>query len=229
MTHARLDDRALLDTLDWDDPVAASDTLARAVDPDGRSLARRDAALLAIHRERFGEVLRCAGQCPSCGTALELELPLTELIPASVPETGLRIVHDGIEIEYRLPSRVDLLAVADERTLAERCVIAARRVADGAAIDAASLPMSALARMGEAMAELHPAAGLLVDVTCEVCGGRWDAGLDVARFVAARARVDAMRVIAEVHALAGAYGWTEAEVLAVPRPRRRRYLELVLA
>jgi hypothetical protein len=229
MTHARLDDRALLDILEWDDPVSASERLARAVDPDGRSLARRDAALLAIHRERFGESLRCTGRCPKCGEAVEVDLPVAELIPVSVPETGLRMVHEDLEIQYRLPTGTDLLAAEDERALAERCVITARRTADGSEVDVASLPTSALMRMGEAMAEVHPAAGLEVDVTCEACGGRWDAGLDIAAFVASLVRVDALRVVAEVHALAVAYGWTEAEVLAVPRPRRRRYLELVLA
>ena len=33
--------------------------------------------------------------------------------------------------------------------------------------------------------------------------------------------------LAEVHALAAAYGWTEAEVLALSAARRRAYLELV--
>ena len=229
MNAARLDDRALLDTLESDDAATAGERLARVLDPDGLSLARRDAALLLLHRERFGETLQCTGECPSCGEALELELPVAELIPTSVGESDLRIACDGFEIQYRMPRSGDLAAATDERALAERCVISARRIDDGTPIEVATLPMAVLTAMGEAMAELHPAAGLHVEVTCAVCASRWDAALDVATFVATRARVDALRVIAEVHALAAAYGWTEAEVLAVPPARRRRYLELVLA
>jgi hypothetical protein len=227
MIVGRLDDEVLLDTLAWENSAEASHWLAGALDPDGRSLARRDAALLQLHRERFGQTLRCAAQCPGCGVALELELPVEQLIPASVPETDLRIRTQGFEVDYRLPTGEDIASVNDERALAERCVIAARVVADGSPISASALPAGALADMQDAMAVLHPAGGLCLQVTCAECGACWDADLDVAMFVAARAWVDAMRVVGEVHELAAAYGWTEAEVLAVPRARRRRYLDLV--
>jgi hypothetical protein len=228
MNPARLDDRALLDTLEPDDPTSASERLARILDPDGRSLARRDAALLSLHRERFGDALHCAGECPSCGEVLELEVPVAALIPPSLRESELRVICDGFEVEYRMPESGDLLAARDERSLAERCVTAAHRIDDETPLDAASLPAPVLTAMDDAMAVQHPAGGLSVEVTCVVCGDRWDAGLEVASFIAARARVDALHVVSEIHALAAAYGWTEAEVLAVPRARRRHYLDLVL-
>jgi hypothetical protein len=227
MNDARLDDRALIDSLDWEDPTAASEGLARVLDPDGRSLARRDAALLSLHQERFGETLHCAGECPGCGVSVELELPVAQLLPRSVPEVGLTVESDGFVVEFRLPTPDDLASVTDERAFGERCVVAARRLDDGLSVEAVALPDGVLAAMGEAMALLHPAGGLRVDITCAGCSERWNAGLDVTTFVAARARIEALRVLAEVHALAGAYGWTETEVLAVPRARRRRYLELV--
>ena len=227
MNAARLDDRALIDSLDWDDLAAASEGLARVLDPDGRSLARRDAALLSLHQERFGETLCCAGDCPECGESLELELPIVELLPRSVPEAGMVVESDGIEVRFRLPTPDDVSSATDERALGERCVIAARRLDDGSTVDAAGLSDDVLAVMGEAMAVFHPAGGLRVDITCSMCSASWNAGLDVATFVAARAQIEGLRVLAEVHELAAAYGWTEIEVFAVPRARRRRYLELV--
>ncbi len=229
MTAARLDDRALLDFLEWDDPAAASDRLATVLDPEGRSLARRDAALLRLHQERFGPDLVGAGDCPACGEAVEVRIPVVDVLPASVDERELRIVHDGVEVEFRLPARDDVMAATDERELGERCIRSARSVGDGAPVSAAALPSSVLAAMGDAMAAAHPAGALEVVSTCPTCGVGSSAGVDVATFVAARVRVDALRLLAEVDALARAYGWTEDEVLAVPRSRRRRYLELVLA
>ena len=35
------------------------------------------------------------------------------------------------------------------------------------------------------------------------------------------------RLLAEVHSLAFHYGWSEADILALPRPRRFAYLELL--
>ena len=223
---ATLDEPGLLEALDWEDAGAVADRLAALVDPDVASLARRDAALLELHRDRYGELLRCAGDCPACGETLEIDIPVVELLPPAPSEAELRVVADGVEVQFRLPSAADVRAAVDERSLAERCVTAAR-LPDGTAVGPADLSDRVVAAIDEAMAALHPTAGLSVDIACGTCGVRWDAPLDVARVVAARARVDALALVAEVHALATAYGWTEAEVLAVPRARRRRYLELV--
>jgi hypothetical protein len=229
MTGARLDDRALLDFLAWDDAAAAGDRLANMLDPDGQSLAHRDAALLRLHLDRFGPELVGAVDCPACGDQLELRLAIADVLPAALPEHALRVEHDGFDVQFRLPARDDLLAADDERGLAERCVVTARRVVDGAAVPASALPASVLAAMGDAMALTHPAAALHVAGACPACGAVSTASLDVGAFVAARVRVDALRLIDEVDALARAYGWTEDDVLAVPRSRRRRYLGLVLA
>ena len=112
MTAARLDDRALLDFLEWDDPAAASDRLATVLDPDGRSLARRDATLLRLHQERFGPDLVGMGDCPACGEVVEVRIPVADVLPDRDDERGLCIVHDGIEVEFRLPGRDDLVSVA---------------------------------------------------------------------------------------------------------------------
>ena len=224
---ATLDEPGLLEALDWEDDGVVADHLAVLVDPDAASLARRDAALLELHRDRYGALLRCAGDCPACGETLEISIPVAELLPPPLAAADPRVEVDGIEVRFRLPSAEDVLAAVDERSLAERCVTSARRKDDGAAVDPADLSDLVVMAIDAAMAALHPAAGLTVDVVCGTCGERWDAPLDVAGLVAARARVDALALVAEVHALATAYGWTEAEVLAVPRARRRRYLELV--
>src|SRR5262249_55645931 len=58
------------------------------------------------------------------------------------------------------------------------------------------------------------------------CGHGWQADLDVGAFVLAEVDAHAARLLGEVHGLAHAYGWSEADILALSTARRRRYLEL---
>jgi hypothetical protein len=51
--------------------------------------------------------------------------------------------------------------------------------------------------------------------------------LHPAELLARELRLGGDRLPAEVHVLAWYYGWSEAEILALPRTRRWTYLELV--
>ena len=53
--------------------------------------------------------------------------------------------------------------------------------------------------------------------------------LDVGEFLWAEVRQAAMRLLEDVHALAWAYGWREADLLAMPAQRRAFYLARVQA
>jgi hypothetical protein len=214
VTAAALDDRALLDACD---EGAAAERLAAAVDPAARSLARRDAALLALHRVRYGACLVGITACPGCGERVEAELAVDALLPADPADAGLRVRARGREIEFRMPSAADVRAAADERALAERCVTSP--------LGGTRLGTDEVAALAERMEAAHPAGDIRLALVCPTCRHEWGERLDLAAFVAARVRADAERVLDEVHALATGYGWTEAEILALPRARRRRYLE----
>jgi hypothetical protein len=68
---------------------------------------------------------------------------------------------------------------------------------------------------------------VLVSLDCPECGAGFDADLDPAAFVWAEVEARARRVLIEVDALARAYGWTEADVLALSESRRAAYLAIV--
>jgi hypothetical protein len=222
MTAVALDDAALLAACDGPEPA---DRLARTVAPGARSVAGRDAALLALHRARYGKRLAGAASCPACGEAVEVELAVAALLPADPAESGLRVRGGGCEVEFRMPDTDDVRAAGSERELAERCVTRAWRLDDGAAVAAAELPPDAVAAMDGRMAAAHPGGEVRLTVVCPACDRPWGERLDVPRFVAARAAADAEQILDEVHALARGYGWTEPEVLALPRRRRLRYLD----
>jgi len=233
MTRAEpLSDRDLLDVVDAAAQRAPGElALAFVGDPDC-SVAELDAAVLALHERRFGRRLEAVAACGACGEALEFALDLAALRPAGSGERGLAVA--GYEIEFRLPSAADLAAAGREpdaaaarALLVERCVVGARR--DGAPIPAAALPAAAVAALADRMAQADPLGGSRIALECAACGERAEPTVDVVWFVGRELAAEAARIADEVHALASAYGWTEDEILRMPRPRRNRYLELVAA
>ncbi len=77
------------------------------------------------------------------------------------------------------------------------------------------------------MAAADPFAELLVTLTCPACSHEWSAVLDPVEFVWERLERWARHLGDDVHVLASAYGWSEADILALTPQRRRLYLEAV--
>ena len=93
-------------------------------------------------------------------------------------------------------------------------------------LDAEALPAETLEVVASRMAALDPQADVRLALDCPGCGHRWEPELDVAGHVLAEIDAHATRLLAEVHGLARAYGWSEGDILALSPRRRRRYLEL---
>jgi hypothetical protein len=86
-----------------------------------------------------------------------------------------------------------------------------------------------LEEVEEKMASADPLAETRLALLCPTCGHEWSGTLDIVRFVWAEIESRARRLLWEVHHLARAYGWTEAETLSLPATRRAIYLEMVQA
>jgi hypothetical protein len=223
-------------------PLERALVLLRAAQPE-RSwdeladlpLGARQARLLRLRADTVGSRIAGRAACPACGDDLELELDSALLAglpePASEP---IEVAGPGYRLRARLPTSRDLLAVASSardvpsarRLLAERCVLDADDGA-GAPLDPGGLPSEAVAALAEALAAADPRAEALLDLTCPGCGHGWQVTLDVAELFWRELSALAERLLREVHALAGAYGWPESEILALSPARRRAYLELV--
>lgn len=89
----------------------------------------------------------------------------------------------------------------------------------------ADLRAAALARL-EA---LDPAASVSFALACPACGQAWDAPLDPGAALWRKVQAAAERLLQEIDLLARAYGWREADVLALSPLRRAAYLQLVQA
>jgi hypothetical protein len=79
------------------------------------------------------------------------------------------------------------------------------------------------------MAAADPLAEILLSFDCPNCGACFQESLDLASFLWAEVEDRARRMLREVHALASAYGWSEAQILSLGPARREIYLEMVQA
>jgi hypothetical protein len=219
--------RALL-LLEAAAPEAGPEALARL------PVGRRDADLLRLREFTFGPRLVGGVDCAGCGERLELDFRAEEVRAAAGPAADDCFTSKvgDYEVSFRLPNSLDLLEVASRadaadarRLLFERCVNAALR--GGSRVEPESLPPEVLADVSEKMSQADPQGDVLLSMSCPACGREWRAIFDIVSFFWSEVEAWARRTLQEVHVLASAYGWREADTLALSPQRRRLYLEMI--
>jgi hypothetical protein len=213
-------DRALL-LCTWARPDVPVDRLAQL------PLGAVNEALLRLRRALFGTRLQAQVACERCGETLEIWLTVDELLPASqgtAPSPTLQLE----EFDLRLPDSSDLASVAGiadaqaaAEQLLERCCLP--RTPDAVLSD------DIRARTEAWLEASDPLADLRLKLNCEACGHEWCAALEPASWLWDEVQRSAQGLLAQVHSLARAYGWTEQQVLALTPQRRSIYLDLVQA
>ena len=204
------------------------------------TIGERDAALLALRQAIFGPRLPGHVDCPRCGARLEFVLDVEALrLQAPTAEPSWRTVRVSSGEHFRVPTSRDLARLADglpgqtaehdtARQLARLCYVT--DVRDGAPIADPTVRHEPadelLAELEERLAEVDPQADVELDFACEQCGGVWRTPFDVGALLWEEVEAHAVRLLADVHVLARAYGWPEREVLALSDARRAAYLEL---
>lgn len=221
---------ALLDAA-W--PEVGAGTWARA------PIGQRDCSLLGLHEALFGSELGTTTRCPRCTERLESSFTVGDIrvrapaAPITPPSQQLRA--QDYAVDYRLPTSEDLLDIvasgidteAATRELLRRCVISAQQAEQP--IDPSTLPLAILEQLGEQMTREDPEAEICLRLTCPGCGHAWRASFDIASYLWSELQDWAHRVLADIHTLAGAYGWSERQILALSPVRRQLYVDMVRA
>jgi len=208
-----------------------------------RSLAAgdREALLLHLRRLTLGDQITCALTCPraDCAERMDLEIAVSDLLLEPYPSWDARheVLLDGTDqssrVRFRLANGADQEAVAalarqDEDAAAalllDRCIEGVAGEAEPAAKMLAPTDRETLSRL---MAELDPQAEVRLELTCPACGVRFTALLDTASYFFQELAGRPEYLYREVHGLALHYHWSEAEILALSRRKRRLYLGLL--
>jgi hypothetical protein len=197
-------------------------------------VAALDERLLQVYQAAFGERLNCLAACPQCGAQLEFSLEAGRLAAAGAPtaDKAMTLTQGGYTIQFRLPTSLDLAAAAAKpdgesarEELIAGCVVEARL--GEVRVSPAELPEGLILALENSLAENDPQNERLLELVCAACGHAWQEPLDIAGFLWAQVAAKARRMLAEVHSLAGAYGWSEAEILGMSAQRRAAYMELI--
>lgn len=200
----------------------------------GLSIGQRDAWLLTLREWTFGPQLAGLAMCPRCGERLDLPCNVADIQVPLPEEPGniFSLQMAGYEVSFRLPNSLDLMAittsaagVVPRQQLLERCLLAVLQHGTEQADE--PLPPEVEQAVVARMAQVDPQADVQLALCCPGCNHHWQAPFDIVSFFWNEINAWAGRLLRDVHTLASAYGWHEADILALSPWRRQAYLGMV--
>ena len=205
----------------------------------GLTVGDREALLLEVRRLTFGERIDASVTCPSaaCGERLDLELGIGDLLlqpyeeEEEWQEASVSSAGSARRVRYRAPTggdQEDAARLAPDlgaatRLVTERCA----RVAGADGEPLADVPDDVAEALPELLARRDPQAEIVLSLTCPACKTPFRVLFDAGEYLHRELASDRHRLLEEIHSLALHYHWGEAEIMAMPTGRRRRYLELL--
>ena len=204
--------------------------------------------LLQLRGITFGENVQAVVQCPAegCGEKVDIDfkisqLPSTEVGTAWEYEFALSEAaiaqlenHKNHSVRFRLPigedqeviARVANTNEAEALTqLLSRCLISVGDIARPTLEQARALPSLVRREIEQHLEAVSPGTELIMDIDCPECGQAFSAPFNIQDFFFGELRISDAVLRKEVHYLAYHYHWSEAEIMAMPRQRRRQYIE----
>lgn len=199
------------------------------------SLGERDALITALRIQTMGRFAQGQAECPHCLEHLEFPVPAESVAAGAGVSSGgepMPIRVDGMDLTVRALCSYDLAAAANCETVADARRVLARRavvsgVPDGASVDDVRLSTEAEECISSLMAELDPAAEVLIALTCPTCASPFEAPFDPAAFFWSEIAAEARRLLYEVGVLARNLNWSQADILNMSSRRRAAYLDMV--
>lgn len=215
--HGRL--AALLVARGADEPALAKE-----------SLGERNRRLIALHDDWAAGEIEARVACTACTTANSFSVPKAAMraLPPPPPDAGISVEHGGRSLRYRLPTMADIAVVAGIGDMsAMRAAMIDRCALDSDGVPASQLDAATIDAIEAEFDRLDPLASIVVESACSDCAAAIAARVDLAAFVAADVDRIHAALLRDIDAIASAYGWTEATIVALPADRRARYVAMI--
>lgn len=199
-------------------------------------IGERDRRLLAMREQVFGKRLAGLAVCPGCESRMEFVFSVTDIVIPPIHEGNTvepqNLCREQYEVAFHVPTSLDLAAVQDLDGFDDRNKLLLEQVVDSATfggnpVAAAELPQRIVAELDERLGEVDPLGDVRLNLVCGACNEEWQTFFDIASFLWTEIHAWAIRLMREIHCLARAYGWHEADILAMSPWRRQRYLEMM--
>jgi hypothetical protein len=200
------------------------------------SVSRRTEYLLRLamagRKSGLPLILKCPGA--NCGQALEIELPVADVIALQRRAEERDLLEwrpDGDSVRVRRPTGSDQRSwrtgVFPSFAKARSAIVRAL-VVEGDETLVGSNADSVTALEAE-LGGFDPLAAFSIRVVCSLCGSDTNHGLDLEAVALRELEKIQLQLLEEVHRLAIRYHWSEDEVLGVAPERRSRYLRFIEA
>jgi hypothetical protein len=208
-----------------DDATTSRDLVQRLLVGD------RDYVILQLRRITLGDRIQAVFACPACGAKLDVTFS-TDAIPVERRPQEVGVYDLSLDctegcprtVRFRLPRGADQECVASldadtaVRVLLERCVQ-----------DDGGTPLSDRERDAviAAMDQLAPKVEVELELACTECAHCFVESFDTSAFFFGEMRMGGEQFVREIHWLALYYHWSEEQILALTRARRRKYLSIL--
>ena len=188
--------------------------------------------LLQLREQMFGPWLKSVVECPQCHETLEINLDIRELRSREAGENlEAEFLSNHLKIRFRVPTHGDLrnlrTAMTCRRPVAVDRALVLEVHRGGKKVESLELTREETIALAGRVVEADPHAELILAGECPSCSHRWTSPLDIASFLWQELELAVKRLLADVHALAWAYSWSERDILSMSERRRRFYLELL--
>jgi hypothetical protein len=198
---------------------------------DELSISARIVCLLLLTSLEGRDELDLVLRCPSCTERFELTLAIDEALafaPAE-PDVALEVEIDGGTLSLRRPTGADQQAWSQAGYLNEEYARLGVLRSLLLTAPATGIMPSSLQQLEQLLEEHDPMVCFTLEAVCPFCDATSAHEVPLTDLALRELQLAQNRLLETVHRLAARYGWSEAEVLAVPAWRRARYLALIEA
>jgi hypothetical protein len=215
-------------------------------------IADRHYLLLKLREATFGEHVQATVQCPwdACRKKVDIDFSLHDIPVRESAEKGPLYTRELSpeaalsnepgehcrEVVFRLPNGEDQEAIAplvEENEAEALAVLLARCIRRlGPLHDPGPEVMHRLSPLARAEIERHmdvaaPHVDLTLEAHCPECDHEFTVPFDLQGFFLAECQTSRDLLYREVHYLAYHYHWSEQDILALSREKRRKYIAIL--
>jgi hypothetical protein len=198
----------------------------------------RICVLLNLRQLVFGDIFQFEVKCDSCQEFMSIDMSISEILNYSLSKQNTEYNFDEIMGFYKMKfsdsiANMRLLNGFDEENMAkpdineikilESCILNIDTIGHEKLSDE-----EFVSRINLTLSELDPLADILLSLTCPTCHASFKIPFIAEDFFFKEIHSKINNSLEfEVHLLALNYHWSESEILSLPIPKRKRYVQLV--
>ena len=189
-----------------------------AVDLAALPVPVHDRLLAEVFRAEVGPRATCRAACTACAEPFEFDLVIADVIAAQDAEAA-RIGPPGADGRWPVAGRRVRVPLMGDASGEAPAVISA--------LCDAPPDMQAVIDIAAFLEKAAPLLAFDLDASCPHCGAAQRLGFDLPRFLVRAIGNDRPFLLREIHLIAARYGWSHAEIMALPRDDRRAFAALI--